>query len=60
MHRRHVSFPRGILLTSAAGDITTSKVLRCDEHTSERNNHGHNSNNHINPAADRRFASLAP
>ena len=40
--------------------MTTSKVPRCDEHISERRNHGHNSNNHINSGADRRFASLAP
>jgi hypothetical protein len=40
--------------------MTTSKVPRCGEHTSERNNHGYNSNNHINPAADRGFAGLAP
>ena len=32
---------------------------RCDEHTSERNSHGHNTTNHTNPAADRRFAVLA-
>ena len=46
-------------LASAAGDMGTSKVPRCGEHTSERSSHGHNSTNHTNPAADRRFAGLA-
>ena len=40
--------------------MTTSKVPRCDEHTSERSRHGHDTNNHTNLAADRRFAGLAP
>ena len=39
--------------------MITSKVPRCSEHTSERNSHGHNTTNHTNPAADRRFAVLA-
>jgi hypothetical protein len=47
-------------LVSAVGDITTSKAPRSGEHTSERSIHGHNSTNHSNLAADRRFASLAP
>jgi hypothetical protein len=46
-------------LCSAVGDMTTSKVPRCGEHTSERSSHGYNSVNHTNLAAGRCFASLA-
>ena len=39
--------------------MTTSKVPRCDEHISERRNHGHNPIDHLNPSLGRRATGLA-
>ena len=44
---------------NAVADMTTSKVPVCDEHSSERRSHGHDSIDHLNPPLDRRATGLA-